>query len=222
VIEAIARQLAAYEPVCVEHVGARAAVLVPLYECDGELRVVLTKRSDSVGNHKGEIAFPGGGVEECDLDCAATALREAQEEIGLLGSDVRIIGRLDDVITISDYHVTAYVGVIDPVRAPYAWLPQVDEVAEVLEVPVAHLLDASNLIEFPVERNGVQVMREGYRFGEHVIWGATGRMLKNFLEAALPDAKSDSSFDRLRTNEVLGASTVELGNASVRLDITPA
>jgi 8-oxo-dGTP pyrophosphatase MutT (NUDIX family) len=185
VIEAIATRLAAYEPVYVEHPGARAAVLVPLHECEGELRVVLTKRSETVANHKGEISFPGGAVEEADVDSIATALREAEEEIGLESGHVRIIGRLDDLITISNYHVTAYVGVIEREQSPYVWRPQADEVAEVIEVPLAHLLDAANLIEFPLQRNGETVIREGYRFGEHVIWGATGRMLRNFLEAAV-------------------------------------
>jgi len=185
VIEAIAARLAAYQPSVIEPVGARAAVLLPLYQRDGELRVVLTKRSETVANHKGEISFPGGAVEEHDADSIATALREAEEEIGLAPGHVRIIGRLDDLITISDYHVTAHVGVIETTRSPYIWRPQAHEVAEVIEVPIAHLLDVANLIEFPVQRNGETVTREGYRFGEHVIWGATGRMLRNFLEAAV-------------------------------------
>jgi 8-oxo-dGTP pyrophosphatase MutT (NUDIX family) len=186
VIEEIERRLAAYRPQTVEPVGPlKAAVLLALYDCDGVLHVVLTKRTDSVQSHKGEISFPGGACELDDADCVATALREAEEEIGLAPGDVRIIGQLDEVITISHFHVTPYVGVIDAACSPYAWQPQEHEVAEVLEVPLAYLLDASCLVDFPVERSGRTEMRQGYQFGEHVIWGATGRMLANFLEVAV-------------------------------------
>jgi 8-oxo-dGTP pyrophosphatase MutT (NUDIX family) len=142
----------------------------------------LTKRSELVASHKGEISFPGGAFEVQDSDLVATALREAEEEIGLLATDVHVIGRLDDIITVSDFHVTAYVGEVDLACSPYTWCFQEAEVACVLEVPLAHLLDGANLAEFPLARNGETVMRPGYRFGEHFIWGATGRMLGNFLD----------------------------------------
>jgi 8-oxo-dGTP pyrophosphatase MutT (NUDIX family) len=201
VIEEIERRLAAYRARSVEPVGPlKAAVLLALYERDGVLHVVLTKRTDRVEMHKGEISFPGGACELDDADCEATALREAEEEIGLAPGDVRVIGRLDEAITISHFHVTPYVGVIDVARSPYAWRPQEREVAEVLEVPLGHLLDASCLVDFPVEREGRTEMRQGYKFGEHVIWGATGRMLANFLEAAVtPETAEEAS------SEVAGA-----------------
>jgi 8-oxo-dGTP pyrophosphatase MutT (NUDIX family) len=186
VIEIIGRRLARYQPSAVSLEGhPQAAVLVPLYQYHGELRVVLTKRSETVASHKGEIAFPGGGVEAHDADCIAAALREAEEEIGLAPHHVRILGRLDDVITISNYHVSAFVGAIDAACSPYLWRPQPDEVAEVLEVPIAHLADAANLVDFPVQRNGETLMRQGCLFGEHIIWGATWRLLQNFLDAAV-------------------------------------
>jgi 8-oxo-dGTP pyrophosphatase MutT (NUDIX family) len=162
----------------------RAAVLVPLYYSHDELHVLFTKRSDLVEHHKGEIAFPGGGYEAVDVHLVATALREAEEEIGLRPADVRVLGRLDDIVTTSAFHVSVYVGEVIT-AVPYAWCYQEDEVACLLEVPLAHLLDGSNLVEFELERRGEVVLRQGYRFGEHIIWGATGQMLRNFLEVAL-------------------------------------
>jgi 8-oxo-dGTP pyrophosphatase MutT (NUDIX family) len=188
VIEEIARRIECYA--CVEDPGEgrRAAVLIPLYNRDGELHIVLTKRTDKVEKHKGEIAFPGGVVDPTDTDANFTALRESREEIGLMPEHVRIIGRLDDVTTMTGFHITAMVGVIDPGYSPYAWLPQPSEVAEILEVPLVHLADPANAIEVPRQRNGELVLSEGFLYGEHTIWGATARMLRNFLEVAYAPA----------------------------------
>lgn len=183
----IRTRLLGYAPneVGIEGARARAAVLIPLYEKRGEMHVVLTKRTDRVHSHRGEISFPGGAMDPTDLDLMVTALRESNEEIGLRPDDVEIIGRVDDIITISDFHVTAFVGHIDPAVCPYLWRLQETEVAELIEVPVTHLLERANLVEVPRNRNGELVMLEGFQFGDHVIWGATGRMLRNFLDVAV-------------------------------------
>lgn len=160
----------------------RAAVLLPLYDRAGHLHVVLTRRSDQVKHHKGEISLPGGSCEPDDFDLASTALRESEEEIGLQRGHVELIGRLDDVITITSFHVSTYVGCIDPAQSPYPWHSQAEEVAEIIEIPVSHLLDPENRVEFTRERNGGIVTLRGYRFGEHVVWGATGQIIANFLE----------------------------------------
>jgi 8-oxo-dGTP pyrophosphatase MutT (NUDIX family) len=194
VIEDIRSRLERYTPRELDPgLYARAAVLVPLYLRDDALYVVFTKRTDKVENHKGEISFPGGAVDPTDPDFIFTALRESDEEIGLQPRDVQIIGRLNDIITISSYHVTAYVGEIDPAQSPYVWRLQAREVAEVLEVPIAHLLDAENLIEVPRQRNGELTIMEGFKFGDHIIWGATARMLRNFLDVAVVPPRSPSA-----------------------------
>lgn len=185
-IEDIRRRLGAYTPRRLAEDGRRrAGVLLPLYYDRDDWHVVLTKRTDRVVSHKGEVSFPGGGWEQGDADLLATALRESEEEIGLRRGDVRIIGGLDELITISDFHVSAFVGEIDPARSPYGWRPQRHEVAAVLEVPIRHLTDAANLIELPRQRNGELVVMEGVRFGEHIIFGATWRMLRNFLDVVV-------------------------------------
>jgi 8-oxo-dGTP pyrophosphatase MutT (NUDIX family) len=187
VIDEIGRRLAAYVPQEIDPAGRRqAAVLVPLYVHEDALHVVLTKRGDTLEHHRGEISFPGGGVERQDTDLTATALRECEEEIGLSPAHVHLIGRLDDFITISDFYVRPFVGIIDAAFVPYVWRLHEIEVAELLEVPAAHLLDPSTHTVIAVERNGEVVTRPGYGFRDHVIWGATGRILQNFLDVALP------------------------------------
>lgn len=184
-IDDIIRRLQAYT-YQVEDVGGghQAAVLVPLYEHRGQLHVVLTKRTDKVEHHKGEISFPGGGMDPSDPDLVYTALRESREEIGLAEDHVRIIGRLDDTVTRTGFHIAAVVGAIDPRRAPYGWAPQPFEVQEVLEVPLAHLADPTNAIEVPRMLGGQIILTEGFQFRDHTIWGATARILRNLLEVA--------------------------------------
>ena len=179
----IRSRLATYQPKTFQPDGApRAAVIVPLYTHRDELHVVFTKRSHLVQHHRGEISFPGGAMEPDDADLVATALREANEEIGIEADHLQVIGQLDDMVTVSSFHVSVYVSELDATFSPYPWRPQETEVAEVIEVPLDHLLDEANLIEVPRQRDGELVILEGFKFGEHVIWGATGRMLRNFLD----------------------------------------
>ena len=192
VIEALRSRMSAYSPRLLDTGFRRAAVLIPVYELDGEAYVVFTKRTDRVDKHKGEISFPGGAQDRTDVDLTTTALRESAEEIGLLPEHVEVIGQVDDLVTVSDFHVSAYVGVIDPAVMPYQWRAQESEVAEIIEAPVSHLLDRANLVEVPRLRDGEMVLLEGFRFGEHVIWGATARMLRNFLDVAVPQPSAQS------------------------------
>jgi 8-oxo-dGTP pyrophosphatase MutT (NUDIX family) len=194
VLTEIRDRVAAYEPKTFDPEGApRAAVLVPLYTHREELHVVFTKRTDRVQHHRGEISFPGGAMDPEDADLVATALREADEEIGIEPGHIEVLGQLDDIVTISRFHVSVYVGEMDATFSPYPWRPQESEVAEVIEVPLVHLLDESNLVEVPRQRDGELVLLEGFKFEEHVIWGATARMLRNFLDVA-------TDMDTLSTN----------------------
>jgi 8-oxo-dGTP pyrophosphatase MutT (NUDIX family) len=187
VIEDIRYQLSLYVPREISHDDRpSAAVLVPLYIHSDVLHVVLTKRTDRVEHHKGEVSFPGGGRDADDADLIETALRESAEEIGLQPGHVEVLGRVDDIITRSLFHVTAYVGAIDPRLSPYQWRPQVTEVAEVLEVPLSHLYDPANFVVGERFLNGQAQPTPSFRFGEHLIWGATQRILQNFLEVSRP------------------------------------
>jgi 8-oxo-dGTP pyrophosphatase MutT (NUDIX family) len=163
-----------------------AAVLIPIYVLNDNYHIVLTKRTDRVEHHKGEISFPGGARDPEDVDLMATALRESHEEIGLHPKHVEVIGRVDDFITISQFHVTPYVGLIDVDASPYMWTPQDREVAEILEVPVTHLVDPANtVLDRRVLPDGRVSEMESFAWREHLVWGATARMLKNFLDVAV-------------------------------------
>ena len=158
---------------------SHAAVLVPLFKKDGQCHLLFTKRSEQVKYHKGEISFPGGVVDEEDSELINTALREAFEEIGLKESDVQIIGVLDDIVTITEFIVSPIVGFFP---YPYPFKVSQAEIAELIEVPLVSLLDEECLSEREIFRGGQREIVFAYQYKEHTIWGATARILKQFLD----------------------------------------
>jgi len=158
---------------------SHAAVLVPLFQKDGNCHLLFTKRSEQVKYHKSEISFPGGVVDEEDRELIHTALREAHEEIGLKESDVQIIGVLDDIVTITEFIVTPIVGLFP---YPYPFKVSEGEIAELIEVPLTSLLMEDCLSEREIFRGGQREVVFAYQYGDHVIWGATARILKQFLD----------------------------------------
>jgi 8-oxo-dGTP pyrophosphatase MutT (NUDIX family) len=158
---------------------SHAAVLVPLFQKDGDCHLLFTKRSEEVKYHKGEISFPGGVVDEEDKELINTALREAHEEIGLKESDVQIIGVLDDIVTITEFIVTPIVGLFP---YPYPFKVSEVEIAELIEVPLSHLLDENCFGEMEITRGDRKEIVYAYQYGRHTIWGATARILKQFLD----------------------------------------
>jgi len=164
---------------------SHAAVLVPLFKKREGCHLLFTKRSDQVKYHKGEISFPGGVVDEEDLELINTALREADEEIGLKKNDVQIIGILDDIVTITQFIVTPIVGLFP---YPYPFRVSEVEIAELIEVPLASLLDENNFSEREIFRGGQNEIVYAYQYGKHIIWGATARILKQFLDL-IPSAR---------------------------------
>ena len=159
----------------------RAAVLIPLFRASSEYRILFTKRTDNVEAHKGQISFPGGRIEEEDGSPLETALREADEEIGLSRRDVTVLGRLDDARTVSsNYIVYPFVGLIP---YPYEFSPSVQEVKELLEVPFQVFLSGDSAGErYPVVYEGVTYETLAYRYRGEVIWGATARIMENLAE----------------------------------------
>jgi 8-oxo-dGTP pyrophosphatase MutT (NUDIX family) len=158
---------------------SHAAVLVPLFKKSEGCHLLFTKRSDQVKYHKGEISFPGGVVDEEDSELINTALREAFEEIGLRESDVQIIGVLDDIVTITEFIVTPIVGLFP---YPYPFKVSEVEIAELIEVPLSFLLDDNCYSEKEIFRGGQKEVVYTYQYGKHIIWGATARILKQFLD----------------------------------------
>ena len=182
-IEAIREALADREPSFDAVDGARpAAVLVPLQYHDGDWQVILNVRSQHVGLHQGEIAFPGGKLETADRDMLSCALRETWEEMGISPGDVDVLGPLDAIMTRTNYVVWPTVGVIPH---PYAYTVDEGEVAEVIEIPLTHLLsDAAIRREARLSPAGELVERVAYAHDEHLVFGATAWILAQLVEIA--------------------------------------
>jgi len=166
-----------------------AAVLVPLYLRDGELHAVFTKRRDDLRRHPGEISFPGGRYDEGEADLIATALREANEEIGLPAGAVEILGALQPTPTIATgYAVYPFVGMIEPGRT---WTLSAREVAEVIEFSLSELLTGYSRRR--LVRRGLPIRTDTYVVGEHLIWGATARILADLFDRIAPLMRGDEN-----------------------------
>jgi 8-oxo-dGTP pyrophosphatase MutT (NUDIX family) len=158
-----------------------AAVLLILFDRDGETYTVLTRRTEMVATHKGQISLPGGMREPLDDSLLRTALRETHEELGIDPSLLEVVEQLPDVDTVvSNFTVTPFVARLS---TPPEYRPHPGEVAEVLEVPISALLSAGSCAEeeWPGPDGAGTVRRYVFRYGEHVIWGATARILREFL-----------------------------------------
>jgi 8-oxo-dGTP pyrophosphatase MutT (NUDIX family) len=154
-----------------------AAVLVPFLDLP-EPELVLTRRADHLPQHPGQVCFPGGAAEDDDSSAVQTALREAQEEIGLPPDSAEPIGFLDRMDTISDYRVLPVVAMV---RTPIEWVLDDREVAEVFTVPVAVAMDRGRFRSRKVERGGEQFLVWSLRWQDHEIWGATAAILLNLI-----------------------------------------
>jgi 8-oxo-dGTP pyrophosphatase MutT (NUDIX family) len=159
-----------------------AAVLVPLYLEDGNLHAVFTRRREDLRRHAGEISFPGGRRDPGDPDLIHTALREAEEEVGLPQGTVEICGALQPTPTIATgYAVYPFVGVIEP---GMAWTLSPREVAEVIELPLPAL--RSGYGRRRLVRRGLPIRTDTYAVGDHLIWGATARILADLFDRIGP------------------------------------
>ncbi len=163
----------------------QSAVLAPLYVGDDGPAVVLTRRAAHLRNHRGEVSFPGGRQEDHDVDLVATALREAHEEIRLAPDTVEVVGRLDRLGTfVSQSMIHPFVGLL-PGR-PHDLVADPGEVEHILHVPLADLLDPEAFHEeiwrFPDGNDRTLVF---FEVVGDTIWGATARMLRQLLSAAL-------------------------------------
>jgi len=151
-----------------------AAVLVPIVDHPSGLSVIFTKRTSHLKAHSGQVSFPGGRAEPEDPTPEFTALREAQEEIGLPMEQVEVLARLPEYHTRTGFRVTPVVGLLTP---PLALTPDPREVEEVFEVPLAFLLDPANHLRETRELQGRSVSYFLMRYGERTIWGATAGMV---------------------------------------------
>jgi len=151
-----------------------AGVLIPVFDRDSELTVLLTKRSAELKHHAGQVAFPGGRMEDGDRDIVATALRETEEEVGIAPERVSVSGYLDPMPTITGYAVTPVIGFVE---ASVTLTLDRTEVEEAFEVPLGFLMDRRNEEQGVRHYQGQDIPVVEFRFAGHRIWGATANML---------------------------------------------
>lgn len=188
-LDDIRRALSGHIPLLLPSFGRKAsAVLIPLLEVDGELSVVFTRRSATLPVHPGEISFPGGHIEADDASTLDAAMREAWEEIGLPANRCEVLGAMDDFSTVTGYRITPHVVLI---RGPFEFKPLQEEVAEVLCVPWATFDTQPADYRLEVFRKGRREHFPLYRHEGHVIWGATARIMADFLDVVHPDGRTE-------------------------------
>jgi 8-oxo-dGTP pyrophosphatase MutT (NUDIX family) len=184
------KKLAAYQPqergdytlnpeLFLPPLSRAAAVLVPVLKRDTGYTVLFTQRTAHLSAHAGQVSFPGGGADKTDRDAAATALREAAEEIGLSPHNVEILGTLDHYITRSGYRVAPVVGLI---ATPQTWRPDSSEVENIFEVPLDYILSPGALNRKKVMLENGERDFYALTWQDFYIWGATAGMLRNFVD----------------------------------------
>ena len=172
-----------YTPTRVTDATYDAAVLIPVVPRANGYALVFTKRSNHLEEHPGEMSFPGGGVEPSDGDRITTAIREANEEIGLDPTGVSVVGRLDDIVTTTGYAVTPVVANVPD--HPYA--PNDGEVAEVAVLPLERFLDEETYrSEYRNHPDYGPIQVHYFDVDGYTVWGATARILVQFLELTTP------------------------------------
>jgi 8-oxo-dGTP pyrophosphatase MutT (NUDIX family) len=162
----------------------RSAVLVPLFLKEGRLHLLMFKRTEGVEKHKGQISFPGGVCDPGDGGLEGTALREADEEVGLRACDVELLGMADDTRTMTGFHITPVVGAIPH---PYAFRTSPAEVERLLMVPWALFFDPARHRRETVEEQGRDIEVDFWDFEGVVIWGATARITRGLTELLGPE-----------------------------------
>lgn len=157
----------------------RAAVLIPIFQKGREYHILVTKRTEQVPHHKGQISFPGGSQNPGE-DLLTTALREAQEEIGLQEKDVIILGELDDMFTFtSDFLISPFVGFIP---YPYPFNINFKEIAEIIEIPWSELTNAQNWRQEITKKDSHFLPLYFFYYQDYLIWGATARILRQLID----------------------------------------
>ncbi len=156
-----------------------AAVLIPLHWVNDEVHVLLTKRSEQLKHHSGQVSFPGGGFDESDITIRQAAIRETEEEIGITADFIDVVGYLDDVKTISGFYVTPFVAIL---KDGFEIIENKDEVSEVFSVPLDYFMQQENLEQRSAEYKGKNVNYYVYPHENHTIWGVTAEIIVKLIQ----------------------------------------
>lgn len=157
-----------------------ASVLLPIFEKDGDIYILFTCRTEKVEHHKGQISFPGGMRDPKDSDALSTAIRETWEEVGIDPSTIQVLGELDDLLTVSGFRVTPFVGKL---KYPFPVKICEDELSEVFSAPLSFFMNETNCRqECLIDSNGHKREFFVYQFQQYRIWGATASMINNFIQ----------------------------------------
>jgi len=151
-----------------------AAVLVPLFWQDNEIHILLTKRSENLKHHSGQVSFPGGGFDAADMTIRQAAIRETQEETGITAEFIEVVGYLDDIKTISNFYVTPFVGIL---KDGFSIKINEDEVSEVFSVPLSFFIDEMNCQKQSANYKGENVHYYVYQHEKYTIWGVTAEII---------------------------------------------
>ena len=156
-----------------------AAVLVPLVLRQGNMTVMLTRRTNTLAHHPGQVSFPGGHIDPKDISATDAALRETEEEVGIERKHVEVIGELDTYMTRTGFSVTPIVGIVTP---PFEVIPDPIEVAEIFEVPISFFMDKDNHKKHSRKFEGIDRQFYAMPYNKYFIWGATAGMLINLYD----------------------------------------
>jgi len=156
-----------------------AAVLVPLFWQGDELHIMLTKRSEQLKHHSGQISFPGGGFDKADMTIRQSAIRETHEEIGIEQKYIEVVGYLDNIKTISGFFVTPFVAIL---KSGYQIKINPDEVSEVFSVPLKFFLNANNCQQHSATFKGKNIKYYVYRHETYNIWGVTAEIIVKLIK----------------------------------------
>ena len=185
-----ARNLAFHEEPFPQYAGRPprpAAVLLTLTWIQGEWQVIFTRRTERVAHHKGQVSFPGGAADPEDDGPESTALREASEEIGLHPADLRILGRLGNMLTVSNFLITPVVAVLP---WPYTFFVHNVEVSRVFTIPLHWLADRENWQEF-IRKETQRTVITYFPYDGELLWGVTARITVEFIRAIGMLSKDD-------------------------------
>ena len=181
-LEKIRQGLKDYQPQNNSNFKRKASVLIPLIEIRGEIFVLFTERSKNLRSHPGQVSFPGGKQDYQDTNSLETALRETHEEIGLHPEKVEILGRIDQIISLYNYLVTPFVGLIPSDFKPN---PNRNEIEKVFKVPLSFFLNGKKHWSEEYESLSVKVLIHHFDFDGFDIWGLTSKLILRLLEIGL-------------------------------------